>query len=429
MERRDTMIRKVYLDNNATTPIHPEVLEAMLPFLSHGFGNPSSNHWAGRLAKGAIEIGREQVAGLLNCEPTEIVFTSCASESNNTAIKGVAAALRKRGNHIITTRVEHPAVLTPCLYLENFGYRVTCLDVDAEGMLDLEELEDAIREDTILISAMFANNETGTVFPVAEIGEIAARHRILFHCDAVQAVGKIPLDWKRLDVSLLSLSGHKLNAPKGVGALIVRKGTKLHPHLHGGPQERSHRAGTENVAGIVALGKACEIAQRSMAVEAVRLQSMRERLEREIMARIPHVKLNGHPTRRLPNTAHFSFAMVEPDALVSSLDQLGIAVSSGSACSSGALKSSHVLSAMGFDADTVSAMSAFPWDGRIRKRIWITCSAAFRNWLSGCAKKKSPWVTIENRFTRDSFFIAISFFYNCSMLFELNYYKIAIASI
>jgi cysteine desulfurase len=264
----------------------------------------------------------------------------------------VAAALRKRGNHIITTRVEHPSVLTPCLYLENFGYRVTCLDVDSEGMLDLEALEAAIRKDTILISVMLANNETGTIFPVDEIGEIAASHSIYFHCDAVQAVGKVPLDWKKLDIDLLSLSGHKLNAPKGIGSLIVRKGTKLHPHLHGGPQERNHRAGTENVAGIVALGKACEIAQHSMAAESIRLQAMRVRLETEVINRIPHVKLNGHPTRRLPNTAHFSFAMVEPDTLVTGLDQLGIAVSSGSACSSGALKSSHVLSAMGFDADT-----------------------------------------------------------------------------
>ena len=346
------MIRQVYLDHNATTPIHPEVLEEMLPFLRNGFGNPSSSHWAGRMVKSAIEQGRERVAGLLNCDPSEVIFTSCATESNNTAIKGVAAALRKQGGHIITTRVEHPSVFYPCLYLENLGYDVTCLDVDAEGMLDLEALEAAITEKTILISIMFANNETGTVFPVAKIAEIATWHGITFHCDAVQAVGKVPLDWKDLYISLLSLSGHKLNAPKGIGALIVRKGTRLYPLFHGGPQEKNRRAGTENVAGIVALGKACEIARHSMAEEAARLQALRERLEWEIVERIPHVMLNGHPTKRLPNTAHFSFPLIKPDSLVSELDQLGIAVSSSSACNSGALKSSHVLTAMGFSAET-----------------------------------------------------------------------------
>lgn len=346
------MFRNVYLDHNATTPLNPEVLDAMLPFLRETYGNPSSSHWAGTTAKQAIELGREQVAALLNCDPGEVIFTSCATESNNTAIKGVAAALRARGNHIITTRVEHPSVLSPCMYLENFGYRVTCLDVNTEGMLDLEELEATITDQTILISVMYANNETGTIFPIDEIGAIASRHGICFHCDAVQAMGKIPIDWKRLDLNLLSLSGHKLNAPKGIGALIVRKGTRVHPLFHGGSQEKNRRSGTENVAGIVALGKACDIALNSMADESRRLLALRTRLEREVIEKIPRVNLNGHPVRRLPNTAHFSFGSVEPDALVRELDQAGIAVSSGSACSSGALKGSPVLAAMGLDPDT-----------------------------------------------------------------------------
>ncbi len=324
----------------------------MLPFYRNLFGNPSSTHWAGRRVHGAVGNAREQVAGLLNADPAEVVFTSCATEANNATIKGVAASLRSRGNHIITTRVEHPSVLSPCLYLENFGYEVTCIDVDAEGMLDLEALEAAITEKTILISAMYANNETGTIFPVHEIGEIAARHRIYYHCDAVQAVGKIPVDWKDLNISLLSLSGHKLYAPQGTGAMIIRKGIKTYPIFHGGPQEKNRRAGTENVAGIVALGKACEIAQRTMCAEKIRLQKLRDQLEIEIMARIPQVRRNGHPIKRLPNTANLSFPFVDPELLLSNLDLMGIAVSSGSACSSGALKSSRVLAAMGLDAET-----------------------------------------------------------------------------
>ena len=347
------MERQVYMDYNATTPIHPEVLEEMLPFLRDEFGNPSSIHWAGRRARQALDLARERVAGLLNCSPAEVVFTSCATESNNAAIKGVAAAMRNKGNHIITTKVEHPAVLYPCMYLENFGYQVTSLDVDAEGMLDLDALEAAITDKTILISVMYANNETGTIFPVREIAEIAARHRVCFHCDAVQGVGKVPLDWRELGVGLLSLSGHKLYAPKGVGALIIRTGVKMFPFLHGGPQERNRRAGTENVAGIVGLGKACEIAKDSMAAERVRLQGLRDRLERELIERIPHVTRNGHATRRLPNTSNLSFPFVEPEALLSELDRLAIAVSSGSACSSGALKTSRVLAAMGLGAETV----------------------------------------------------------------------------
>lgn len=347
----------VYLDNNATTAVHPEVLEEMLPFFRDRFGNPSSTHWAGRRAKSAIDEARGKVARLVNCDPSEVVFTSCATESNNTAIKGIAAARRSRGNHVIATTVEHPSVLTPCLSLENQGYDVTCLDVDEEGMLDLEVLETAITDRTILISVMFANNETGTIFPIRKIGEIAERHGICFHCDAVQAVGKIPVDIRESRISLMSISGHKLSAPLGIGALIIRKGVRLSPLFHGGHQEKNLRAGTENVAGIVGLGKACEIALNTMDGESRRLRALRDRLERGIMETIPDSRLNGHPVLRLPNTANFSFLNVESAALLAALDQEGIAVSSGSACSSGALKASHVLKATGSpDGTTVGTI-------------------------------------------------------------------------
>lgn len=336
----------LYMDYNATTPVHPEVLEAFLPFYRDRFGNPSSIHWAGRQVKGAVEEAREKVASLLNCEPVEVVFTSCGTEADNMAIKGVAAALRSRGNHIITTRVEHPAVLNSCLYLEQFGHRVTRLEVDREGLPDLAELEAAITGETILISVMAANNETGALLPVTEIGELAARHRLYFHCDAVQAAGKVPVDCRELQVSLLALSGHKLGGPKGIGALVVRKGVKLHPLVHGGSQERNRRAGTENVAGIVALGEACELAQASLPAEAGRLQRLRDRLEGGILARISDSQANGHGARRLPNTTNLSFAGVEADSLLVNLDLHGIAASSGAACSSGSLKASHVLAAM-----------------------------------------------------------------------------------
>lgn len=341
------MTRLIYLDNNATTAIHPEVLEEMLPYFSEQFGNPSSIHWAGRRVKSAVEEAREQVATLVGCDPPEVVFTSCATESNNMAIKGVAAARHAHGNHIVTTTVEHPSVITPCVYLEHQGFQVTTLEVNSEGLLDLDKLESAIGDSTILLSAMYANNETGTIFPVKEIGALAARKGVYFHCDAVQAVGKIPLEWKEANIHLLSLSAHKLQGPKGIGALVIRKGTKIFPLLHGGSQERNRRAGTENVAGIVGLGKACEIALRTMTTEALRIGALRDRLERGILEKITDVSLNGHPLRRLPNTANLSFLNVKSDSLLFNLDLAGIAASSGSACSSGALKTSHVIKAMG----------------------------------------------------------------------------------
>jgi cysteine desulfurase len=337
----------IYLDHNATTPVHPEVLEALLPYYRDLFGNPSSIHWAGRAVKGALEESREQVARLVNCDPAEVVFTSCGTEANNMAIKGVVSALRDRGNHVITTAVEHPAVLNPCQYLEHAGCNVTRLDVDRDGLPDLGALEAAITPATVLVSIMAANNETGVVMPLAEIGAIAARHRVYFHCDAVQAAGKLPLDCRALGIQLLSLSGHKLYAPKGVGALVVRKGVKLHPLLHGGGQERNRRGGTENVAGIVAFGKACALALADLDTEAARLRGLRDRLERGVVAAVPDAILVGADTPRLPNTATFCFPGMAADSLLLNLDLDGIAVSSGSACSSGTLKHSHVLAAMG----------------------------------------------------------------------------------
>lgn len=340
-------MRRIYLDHNATTPIHPAVVEEMEPFLRTRFGNPSSLHWEGRQVKPAIDQARERVARLINCEPAEVVFTSCATESNNTAIKGVTAALRERGNHLITTTVEHPAVLTPCLYLEYFGFRVSCLEVNADGLLDPADLEAAIDEQTILISAMYANNETGVIFPIAQIGEVAARRKVVFHCDAAQAVGKIPVDFRAANIDLMSLSGHKLYAPKGVGALIIRRGVKLHPLLHGGSQEKNRRSGTENVAGIVGLGKACEIAGESLTGEAERLARLRDRLEEGILGTIPDVRRNGASDPRLPNTANLSVLGVDSGLLLEELDRAGVAASSSSACKSGTVQTSHVLQAMG----------------------------------------------------------------------------------
>lgn len=339
----------IYMDYNATAPVHPEVLEAFLPFYRESFGNPSSIHMAGRRTKGAIEEAREKVARFLGCEPVEVVFTSSGTEADNMAVKGVASALAGRGMHIITTRVEHPAVLNTMLHLEQEGCQITRLDVDGEGMLDPARLEAEISDRTILISVMHANNETGTIFPVIEIGAIAARHRVLFHCDAVQAAGKIPIDCREMNAGLIAISGHKLGAPQGIGALVVRRGAKLHPLMHGGSQERNRRAGTENVAGIVALGRACELAQDSLSSESARIGALRDRLEQGIISTIPDVSVNGHREKRLPNTSNISFAGCGADSLLANLDMEGIAASSGAACSSGTLRVSHVLSAMGID--------------------------------------------------------------------------------
>jgi cysteine desulfurase len=339
-------MRHIYMDNNATTPVRPEVLEAMLPYFKEQFGNPSSVHWAGRAVSGAVEKAREQVARLINCSPAEVVFTSCGSEGDNMAILGTLDALREKGNHIITTSVEHPAVLNTCKFLEKRGFEVTFLPVDRFGMLDLKVLEEAITDRTVLISVMWANNETGNIFPIEEIGAIARRYKVRFHTDAVQAVGKIPVDVQQAGVDLLVLSGHKIGAPKGVGAIYIRRGTRMSPLLHGGHQERNRRAGTHNVAGIVGLGVACELAGSETAKTSGRIRGLRDRLEKGIMAAIPEVKLNGHPENRLPNTLNISFAYIEGESLLLNFDMKGIAASSGSACTSGSLEPSHVMGAM-----------------------------------------------------------------------------------
>ena len=340
-------MNRIYFDHNATTPVLDEVFEAMVPFLKEQWGNPSSIHWAGRGTRKAVEDARERVAALLNCAPLELIFTSSGTEGDNHAIKGLAYAQKNKGNHIITTKVEHPAVLSTCKHLQKEGFEVTYLDVDKDGLLDLEELTKAITPKTILISVMFANNETGVIFPIKEIGRIAKEKGVAFHTDAVQAAGKIKIDVQDLNVDLMTISGHKLYAPKGVGALFIKRGTRLVPLIHGGHQERNRRGGTENVAGIVAMGKAAEIAMRDMDKEVEHLQVLKERLEKGMADKVPHIKVNGHADKRLPNTSNISFEFVEGESLLLNLDMKGIAASSGSACTSGSLEPSHVLVSMG----------------------------------------------------------------------------------
>lgn len=354
-------MKRIYMDNNATTPIKPEVLEAMLPFYRDQFGNPSSVHWAGRMVSGAVEKAREQVATLLNCSPAEVVFVSCGSEGDNFAIKGTAEALKDKGNHIITTSVEHPAVLETCEYLEKHGYEVTYLKVDRDGMLDLTELEAAITEKTIMLSVMWANNETGNLFPMKEIGQIARKFKLRFHTDAVQAAGKIPVDVQEANVDLAVISGHKIGAPKGVGAIYIRRGTRMTRFMHGGHQERNRRAGTHNVAGIVGLGVACELAQQGLETDYAYVRSLRDKLEAGIRDRVPEIKLNGHPNPdlRLPNTLNVSFAYIEGESLLLNFDMKGIAASSGSACTSGSLEPSHVMGAMCVDVVLAHSSTRF----------------------------------------------------------------------
>jgi cysteine desulfurase len=344
-------VEKIYMDNNATTAVKPEILEAMLPYFCEQFGNPSSVHWAGRMVGGAIDKARQQVADLLNCSPAEVIFLSCGSEGDNYAIKGTADALKDKGNHIITTAVEHPAVLETCQALEKDGFEVTYLGVDNDGSLDLKELEAAITDKTILISVMWANNETGNIYPIEEIGQIAKKHKIRFHTDAVQAAGKIPVDVRKANVDMAVISGHKIGAPKGVGAMYLRRGTRISRFMHGGHQERNRRAGTHNVPGIVGLGLACELAQQNMEKDYSYVRSLRDKLEQGILSTTPDVKLNGHPNAdlRLPNTLNVSFNYIEGESLLLFFDMKGIAASSGSACTSGSLEPSHVMGAMGVD--------------------------------------------------------------------------------
>ncbi len=340
------MKRLVYVDNNATTRVAPEALEAMLPYFTELYGNPSSMHTFGGQLHKKIEKAREQVASLIGASPQEIIFTSGGTESDNAAIRGTLEAYPDK-RHIITTRVEHPAVLNVCQYLAKNGYEVTELGVDSQGLLDLDELHESIRDDTVLITIMYANNETGVLFPVEEIGQMARERGITFHCDAVQAVGKLPLDMSKSNIDMISLSGHKLHAPKGVGALYIRKGVRFKPFMLGGHHENNRRAGTENVPSIIGLGMACELARKHLPEEQTRVRGLRDRLEREILDRMPNARLNGHKMLRLPNTSNISFEYVEGEAILLLLDEVGICASSGSACTSGSLEPSHVLRAMG----------------------------------------------------------------------------------
>ena len=339
-------MKSVYADNNATTRVDPLVVEEMLPYFSDLYGNPSSMHYFGGQVEKKVVKAREQVAQLLNCDPSEIIFTSCGTESDSTAIKGTLGSYPDR-NHLVTSRVEHPAVLNLCRHLNKNGYELTEIPVDKKGNINLDDVEAAITDNTAVVSIMYANNETGVIFPIEEIGKIVKSKGAVFHCDAVQAVGKIPLDMSRSTIDLLALSGHKLHAPKGIGALYVRKGTKLTPFIMGGHQERGRRAGTENVPYIIGLGKAAEIARDYLDDENTRVKALRDRLEKEIVKVCTDTQINGDRENRLPNTTNISFEFVEGESILLMLSDKGIAASSGSACTSGSLEPSHVLRAMG----------------------------------------------------------------------------------
>jgi len=345
-------VKKIYFDHNATTPVLPVAADFVQPFFSGFFGNPSSIHWAGREVRGYYDDAREHVARMIHAKPGEIVFTGCGSESDNHAIKGVAFSRKHRGNHIITTTIEHPAVLNTCRYLEAMGYKVTYLPVDQNGQIEPDDIRKAIRKDTILITIMYANNETGNVLPIHEIGAIAREHDIILHSDMVQAMGKIAIDIGSLNVDLASFAGHKVYSPKGVGALYMKEGLGIDSLIHGGHQEGGRRAGTENIIGAIAFGKACEIISHDMDGENKRIEGLRQRLLDGILERIDHVRFNGHQTRRLPNTLNLSFEFAEAESLLIALDLKGIAISSGSACSSGSTEPSHVLLAMNIPAET-----------------------------------------------------------------------------
>ena len=352
-------MKRVYLDHNATTPVAPEVLEAMLPFLSAEFGNAASIHSFGQRARAAVETAREPVAALIGARPQEIVFTSGGTESDNHAIFGIVEAAGGRDKHVITTTIEHEAVVNTCQALEKQGASVTYLSVDREGRIDLEALRRAIRRETALVTIMHANNELGTVQPLEEIGRIAAEADVYFHTDAVQSAGKLPIDVRTMGVDLLSLSGHKLYAPKGIGALYIKGGTRLRQLLYGGHHQRGFRPGTENVAGIVGLGKAAEMARRSLAEEAKSVSALRDKLEHGLLARVPDSSVNGGRSPRTPNTTNILFHGVEGEALVIALDLKGLACSTGAACSSGAVEPSHVLTAIGLPPEEARASLRF----------------------------------------------------------------------
>ncbi len=341
------MSTKIYMDNAATTAVRDEVLEAVLPYFKEYYGNASSVYGIAKESKKALEKAREQVAAGIHANPAEIYFTAGGSESDNMALRGVAEAMKNKGNHIITTKIEHHAILHTCEYLEKQGFSVTYLDVDEYGKISLEDLKAAICPETILISVMFANNEIGTIEPIKEIGALAKEKGIYFHTDAVQAVGHVPIDVEEMHIDLLSMSGHKLGAPKGIGAIYIRKGVKVKPLIFGGAQEKKMRAGTENIPGIVGLGKAVELAVAEMEETTARLEKLRDKLIQGVLEKIPYSRLNGHPKDRLPGNCNISFEYIEGESMLLLLDALGIAASSGSACTSGSLDPSHVLLAIG----------------------------------------------------------------------------------
>jgi cysteine desulfurase len=339
-------MKTIYMDNNATTQVAPEVLEAMLPFLTERYGNPSSAYTFGGHVARNIRDAREQAAAILGAFPEEIIFTSCGSESDNTAIMS-ALNTGKDKMHIVTSRVEHPAVKVLCNELTKQGYRVTEIPVDKEGRLDMDRYKESLTPDTAIVTLMWANNETGVIFPVEKAAQMARDRGILFHTDAVQAVGKIPIDLQNSSIDMLSISGHKLHAPKGIGVLYVRKGTKFSPFLIGGHQERGRRGGTENTASIIALGKACELAANRMEEENTQVKALRDKLEKELLSQVPNSRVNGGISERLPNTTNISFESIEGESILLLMDEFGICASSGSACTSGSLQPSHVLRAMG----------------------------------------------------------------------------------
>ena len=348
-----------YFDNSATTRIKEAVLTEMFPFLSREYGNPSSLYSIGRKSKRAIEEARKRVASLINCNPEEIYFTSCGSESDNTALKGIAYANSNKGKHIITSKIEHPAILHSCQNLEKKGFEVTYLDVDKDGFVNLQTLENSIRQDTILISVMFANNEIGTIEPIQEIAKIAHKNRIIFHTDAVQACGNIPIDVQKMDIDMLSLSGHKIYAPKGIGALYVKKGIEFERFMDGGHQEKNKRSGTENVAEIVALGKACQIAEKNMEQYQNKLKLLRDYCLEKMKKSFSNIHINGTMEKRLPGNINISFEGQDATELLYKLDEMGICASGGSACSSGDNSPSHVLTAIGLPSELAKGAIRF----------------------------------------------------------------------
>jgi cysteine desulfurase len=364
----------IYLDNNATTAIDPQVLDAMLPYLREQYGNPSSAYSFGKKVARAIDQAREQVAALLHCDPAEIVFTSCGTESDNSAVQSALLIDRDR-KHIVTSKVEHSAILKQAETLARRGYEISWLDVDERGLLDVSALEQAIRPDTAIVSLMWANNETGVLFPIEEIAGICQRKQTIFHTDAVQAVGKLPMDLRNGAIQFLSLSGHKLHAPKGVGVLYVNRRTRFNPFLIGGSQEEKRRGGTHNTASIVGLGKAAELAAEYLTEENTRVKKMRDRFEQEVMARISGIQINGDPDRRLPNTANLAIEGADSEALLMLLDQKGVCCSAGSACTAGALEPSHVLRAMGFSTERARASLRFSF-GRFNTEQEVSSAIA-----------------------------------------------------